>query len=211
MKELDLETWNRRKQFELYKNMDYPHVNVCANVDITKFYEYIKEKEKPFFISFVYVVSKVANEIKEFKYRIRGNSVVEHETVNPSFTIMGQDDVFNFCSTKFTYNFNEFVLNGLNEIEKKKNVVELEDDEVSDNCIFMTSIPWVSFTSMSHPIDMSPVDSIPRIAWGKYFEENGSLKMPLSVQAHHAVVDGIHIGRYFERIEEILNNPKDNL
>ncbi|WP_034439934.1 chloramphenicol acetyltransferase [Clostridium ihumii] len=211
MKELDLETWNRRKQFELYKNMDYPHVNVCANVDITKFYEYIKEKEKPFFISFVYVVSKVANEIKEFKYRIRGNSVVEHETVNPSFTIMGQDDVFNFCSTKFTYNFNEFVLNGLNEIEKKKNVVELEDDEVSDNCIFMTSIPWVSFTSMSHPIDMSPVDSIPRIAWGKYFKENGSLKMPLSVQAHHAVVDGIHIGRYFERIEEILNNPKDNL
>ncbi|MGK0468500.1 MAG: nitroreductase [Clostridium sp.] len=33
---------------------------------------------------------------------------------------------------------------------------------------------------------MNPVDSIPRISWGKYFEESGKIKLPLSVQAHHA-------------------------
>jgi chloramphenicol O-acetyltransferase type A len=54
---------------------------------------------------------------------------------------------------------------------------------------------------------MNPVDSIPRIAWGKYFEENGKIKLPLSVQVHHALVDGLHVGQYFNAIQEILDNP----
>ncbi|WP_428866904.1 CatA-like O-acetyltransferase [Clostridium sediminicola] len=52
---------------------------------------------------------------------------------------------------------------------------------------------WVSFTSITHPIQMNPVHSVPRIAWGKYFEENGKIKLPLSVQVHHSLVDGIHV------------------
>jgi Chloramphenicol O-acetyltransferase len=54
---------------------------------------------------------------------------------------------------------------------------------------------------------MNPVDSIPRISWGKYFEEVGKIKLPLSVQAHHALVDGIHVGQFFNTFQEILDNP----
>ena len=54
---------------------------------------------------------------------------------------------------------------------------------------------------------MNPADSIPRIAWGKYFEENGKIKLPLSVQAHHSLVDGVHVGQYFNKVQEILDNP----
>ena len=31
--------------------------------------------------------------------------------------------------------------------------------------------------------------------------------MPLSVQAHHAVVDGIHMGRLFEQVEKLAHDP----
>ena len=54
---------------------------------------------------------------------------------------------------------------------------------------------------------MNPVDSIPRIAWGKYFEENGKIKLPLPIQVHHALVDGLYVGQYFNAIQEILDNP----
>jgi len=27
--------------------------------------------------------------------------------------------------------------------------------------------------------------------------------MPLSLQAHHALVDGVHVGRFFEAVEAI--------
>ncbi|MFT6486301.1 MAG: chloramphenicol O-acetyltransferase type A [Neolewinella sp.] len=33
--------------------------------------------------------------------------------------------------------------------------------------------------------------------------------MPLAVQAHHAVVDGSDLGRYYERIQLLLNKSEE--
>ncbi len=207
MKFIDIENWKRKDHYNFFRQVDYPHFNICGNIDITKFYKYIKENELPFFISILYASTKTANSIKEFKLRIRGDKVIEHETVNPSFTIITDEEVFSFCRSNYTDNFNEFKTNTLKEIEKVKNNISIEDEPGQDDLLYITSIPWVSFTNITHPIQMNPVDSIPRIAWGKYFEEGGNIKLPISVDVHHALVDGVHIGQYFNIIQEILDNP----
>jgi len=207
MKIVDIENWERKKHFNYFKQLDYPHFNICGNVDITEFYRYIKENKNPFFISMLYVVTKIANSIKEFRYRIREDKVIEHEIINPAFTVMNSNEVFGFCTVKFIEEFKEFIINTSNEIEIAKNNISIEDESGRDDFIYTTSIPWVSFTSITHPIQMSPVDTIPRIAWGKYFEENGKIKLPLSVQVNHSMADGVHVGRYFNAIQEILDNP----
>ena len=51
-----------------------------------------------------------------------------------------------------------------------------------------------------------PHDSVPRITWGKYFKTADKILMPLSVQAHHALIDGRHMGKYFEKTQELLDN-----
>ncbi len=207
IKFVDIENWERKNHYNHFKQLDYPHFNICANVDITEFYRFIKEKESPFFVSFLYVATKTANSIKEFRYRIREDRIIEHEIVSPSFTVMSLNEVFSFCTAKFTDKFSDFKINTSKEMEKIKNTISVEDDPGRDDLIYVTSIPWISFTSITHPIQMNPVDSIPRISWGKYFEENGKIKLPISVQTHHALADGIHVGKYFETIQEILNNP----
>ena len=207
MKLIDIENWKRKDHYNFFRQVDYPHFNICGNIDITKFYKYIKENELPFFISILYASTKTANSIKEFKLRIRGDKVIEHETVNPSFTIITDEEVFSFCRSNYTDNFNEFKTNTLKEIEKVKNNISIEDEPGQDDLLYITSIPWISFTNITHPIQMNPVDSIPRIAWGKYFEEGGNIKLPISVDVHHALVDGVHIGQYFNIIQEIIDNP----
>lgn len=211
MKFIDIENWKRKDHYNYFKQLNYPHFNICGNIDITKFYRYIKEKELPFFISILYASTKTANNIKEFRCRIRDDKVLEHETVNPSFTVMTEGEVFSFCTVKFIDGFNNFKTNTLKEIEKTKNNVSMKDEPGRDDLLYITSIPWVSFTNITHPIQMNPVDSIPRISWGKYFEESGKIKLPLSVQAHHALVDGIHVGQYFNTIQKILDNPQEYL
>ena len=84
----------------------------------------------------------------------------------------------------------------------------LEDEPGRDDLLFMTAIPWVSFTSFMHPLHWSPVDSVPRFAWGKFFEQGKSLKMPLSVQGHHALMDGIHVGRFYAEVQGYLQQPE---
>jgi chloramphenicol O-acetyltransferase type A len=92
-------------------------------------------------------------------------------------------------------------------MEKSKSNMNMRDESERDDLLYITSVPWVSFTGMTHPVQMKPVDSIPRISWGKYFEENGRVKLPLSVQVHHALMDGVHVGQYFIKLQELLDNP----
>jgi chloramphenicol O-acetyltransferase type A len=33
--------------------------------------------------------------------------------------------------------------------------------------------------------------------------------MPLSVQGHHGLMDGLHAGRYFARVQELLDRPEE--
>ena len=78
----------------------------------------------------------------------------------------------------------------------------IEDEEHRDDYLFLSSFPWVSFTGFQHAMSYHPHDSVPRITWGKFIQEQGRIKMPLSVQAHHGVVDGQHIGSYFQQMEK---------
>jgi chloramphenicol O-acetyltransferase type A len=211
MKYVDIENWERRDHYKFFREFDYPHFNLCANVDITKLRKLNKERDISFFISFLYASVRTANSIKEFRYRIRGDKVVEHESVSPSFTVMTDKDVFSFCQVNYNEDFGAFLKNSSEKMESQKKGVCLEDEPGRDDLLFITSIPWVSFTSIVHPINLKAPDSVPRISWGKYFEEHDKIMIPLSVQAHHALVDGSHVGEYFIRIQEILSNPEKYL
>ena len=71
--------------------------------------------------------------------------------------------------------------------------------------IFVTCLPWLHYTQFFQPTD--PAVSNPSIAWGR-FEENSQhrLMMPVTVYAHHALVDGRHMAGLFNGIEERIRS-----
>jgi chloramphenicol O-acetyltransferase type A len=182
MRTVDLSTWPRRKHFEVYNAFDYPHFNLCANVDITALYPFVKQRALSVNIALVYLFARVANAIPEFRQRIRGSDVVEHDVVHPSTTILTEGDLFSFCAIPYVADYATFAARAAAAIEQVKQQPTLEDEAGRDDVLFMTGIPWVSFTGFMHPIHLHPIDSVPRIAWGKFFAEGNALKMPLSVQ-----------------------------
>lgn len=206
MKTIDMNTWPRRRHFDLFNGFDYPHINLCANVDVTAFYTNVNGKSISFTTAIVYMLSRAANEAAEFRLRIRGEKVVEHAIVHPSPTVMAADDLFSFCTIPYTPDFETFVEKAAERIGYYQKNPTLDDEDGQDDLLYMTGIPWVSFTGIMHPIHMHPVDSVPRIAWGKFIEEGGRKKMPLSVQVHHALMDGLHVGRYYQKVQEMLDD-----
>lgn len=213
MQTIDLATWPRRKHFEIFNAFDYPHFGLCANVDVKVLHTLVKERHVSFTVAVVYVFARAANAIPEFRYRIRyqGNEaqVVEHAVIHPSATVMADNGLFSFCGFVYREAFSEFAALADERIALIRANPILEDEPGQDDLLFMTSIPWVSFTGLQHPIHMHPTDSVPRIAWGKFFPENDRLKMPLAVQAHHALMDGFHVGQYFMLVQELLDQPSE--
>lgn len=207
MRYVDLESWPRREQFNLFRAWKFPHFNFCANVKLTNLYSEVKDHELSITLAIVYVLSRAANEISEFRYRIHGERVVEHEVVHPSATILIKNDLFTFCPMIYIPNFAKFAEDAETQLNLAQVHPSLEDRD-NDDSLFMTAIPWVSFTSFMHPIDLDPVDSVPRFAWGKFFRDGDDWLMPLSVQAHHALMDGFHMGKYYQKVQEYFDKPE---
>ncbi len=196
MRQIELETWYRRGHFEFFRDWGYPHFNLCANIDLTAFCPYVKQ---------------AANAVPEFRQRIRDGGVVEHDVVHAGTTILVDDNMFTFCYVDYCEDFNIFAERAAEAIAAVKENRALESDPAADDRIYMTAIPWVSFTGFMHPLNLDPVDSIPRFAWGKFFKDGDCWKMPLSVQAHHALADGIHAARLYDEVQRCLDDPAATL
>lgn len=211
MRSIEMATWPRRHHFRVFKAFDHPHFSMSVNVDVTALHAFVRRNGYSFTVAMVYVISRASNAIPEFRQRIRGDRVVEHEIVNPGFAILVGDDLFSFCSVAYAPEFSDFARRADEAISDLKAHPDLEANNEADDVLYMSPIPWVTFTSFNHPMQLHPADSVPRFAWGKYFREGDRLKMPLSVQGHHAVMDGIHMGRFYAAVEECLQGPESAL
>jgi chloramphenicol O-acetyltransferase type A len=208
---IDMENWSRRDHFSRFSAYDHPHFSMCALVDVTAYRRAVKQRGRSFNTAIVYVLTRVANSIPEFRHRIRSGKVVEHEVVHPGFTITTSSGEFGFCFVDYSDDYTEFAESAADRIAHYGENLSLEDPPGADDQLFMTAIPWVSFTSFKHPMHLDPPDSIPRFAWGRFLEDGDSLKMPLDVQAHHGLMDGMHMGKFFTQVQEYLSNPESLL
>lgn len=87
-----------------------------------------------------------------------------------------------------------------NRRRRKKSLV---DGENAQALFFISSLPWLRYSNLIQPVPI-PADSNPRITWGKYFEESGRVFIPVTVLCHHALVDGVHISRFYDHLERQL-------
>ena len=211
-KYLDIESWNRKQQFYFFKDFDNPFFNICANLDLTELVKYVKSKGISFFQASLYLSLKAANEIESFRYRLRGDKVIVHNNIHGGSTILNEDETFSYGYFDYFPNFGEFEVNASERLAEIHNSSgQLDPKEDRDDMIYYSMIPWISFTSFSHARAFNREDSIPKIVFGKYFEENQLIKMPVSVEVHHSLMDGIHVGKFFDLFQKYLDQPQKYL
>ncbi len=208
MKHIDIESWSRREAFNFFKDYEYPQFNVCAQIPITETYEYLEKNNIAKFNAVLWLISSAANRVPQIRCRIRDNRVVEHSSTHPSFAVMTDNQSLAFCAVEYTTDLHRFFRETEKGIERIKLSPNMEDEPGRDDLIFVSCIPWINFTSISHPLKQGTTDSIPRISWGKFMRENNRVTMPVSLQLHHGLADGYHAGLFFEKLEALLAQPE---
>jgi chloramphenicol O-acetyltransferase type A len=201
---------HRRKHFDFFRKMSNPHFGISANVDITEFAEVVRHSAFwRFTPSMVYLIARVAQELPVFRYRIRGETVIEHPSIRPSFAVPTDTGAFSFCTVDYQDDPQQFHQAAVERMEAMKHNPSFEDEAGKDDYLYLSTFPWASFTSVQHAVHNAPADSVPRIVWGKYFKQGDRIMMPLAVQAHHAVVDGSDLGAYYQRMERLLKKSEE--
>lgn len=208
MKYLDKENWKRKKHFDLFKKFEYPHFIICANVDITNTFRYSKQNRYSLFQVVLFALMKSCNETEEFRYRIIDDKIAVFDTVHPGTTYITHEDVYSNIIIPYKPSLNDFLTEFKTATENAKNEIVVETDEGKRlDLVYVSSLPWVSFTAATNPVRLGYEDSIPRLLFGKHFKQDGKIMMPFSVQVNHCLMDGIHASKFYYKLTEILNNP----
>ena len=205
-REIDIETWERKATFEFFREYKDPYFNMAANVDVSRLYSFCKARGFPFSIAALYCSVAAANEIREFRLRMIGEKVVEFDRLEATQTILNDDNTFSFCYFPWRDSLEEFVKTGKAAREKYGAMRSFDVEAGRLDLVYYSVIPWVSFTSFKHANSGDNRQSVPRMVFGKMFEQGGSRLMPFSVEGHHCLMDGYHVGKYFELFQNKLNS-----
>ncbi len=205
--EIDIQSWPRKDQYYFFKDFDLPFFNICADIDVTPLVQMSKQMKSSFFIASLYASTRAVNEVEAFRYRLKEDKVIVYDVIHAGSTVLYKDKTFGFCYFPWDPDFRTFSeqsLKILQEFTEKKESLNPRVEQ--DDLIHYSVVPWIRFTSISHARKFRSGDSIPKIVFGKYFQQDGVWKMPVSVEVHHALMDALHVAKYFSRFEEIIRD-----
>lgn len=203
---LNLDNWERREHFKLFKNFEEPFHSVCIKLECEQAYKAAKEKGVSFYLYYMYQSLRAAQEIREFRYRILDDAVFVFDRVDAASTIPRSNGTFGFGDFIFFPSLEQFVAEARMVIEDVQSRTDLIRAG-RENVIRYSALPWIDFTSLSHARQFTFKDSCPKISFGKITKKNGKRSMPVSIHVHHALVDGYHLGQYIECYQEFMNTP----
>jgi chloramphenicol O-acetyltransferase type A len=203
-RKFDLDTWPRKAHFEYFSTFEEPYYGVCVRVDCTAAYAKAKRRGHSFFLYYLYQSIAAANMVEPFRLRIEDQAVFLYDAVDAGSTIARADGTFGFGYFKYSEDIEQFMVEGLREVGRVRATTGLERRGLQ-SLIRYSPVPWLDFTSLSHPRRFSAGDSCPWITFGKMTEVEGRRSMPMSVHVHHALVDGVDIGTYVDAFQRLMN------
>ena len=202
-KVINQKNWLRAMHCEIFRNCIEPSFCVTFEVDVTNFQKQIKLQNLSFTLSMVYAICKCGNEIENFRYRFLNGEIVLFDKIDTAFTwLNAETELFKVVNVPLSDNLKSYV-----ELAKKTadNQVEYFTAPLGNDVFQCSPMPFLTYTHISHTNSGKKENATPLFDWGKFRLVDGKLLMPLSVQVHHSFVDGLHVGKFAEKLQNYLD------
>jgi len=200
----DIEQWSRKATYNYFKNFENPFFNICFNLNIGALYKCCKTAGISINHALHYCSLMAANDTLEFRLRIKDNEVVCCPYLDGGGVVLLADNSIRFCLYPYDTDYAVFQKAAVEREEEVKRTGVSNLDATQPHVIYYSVIPWLSFTSISQPRTRNENDSIPKITFGKYFEAAATWQIPVSVEVHHALMDGYQIHQFVLAFEQQL-------
>ena len=202
---IDVETWPRKDAYRLFSRGYLPYFSVTTPLDVTELRRFTKKEGLSFYRAMVYIVTRAMNELEPFRLRIRKDGIAVCETVSPSYTTAGRDGSFGISDVEYLpgETMVDFCRRALEKEASQREQMVVQDD-VRDDLIFISSVPWFVTTSVLQEQPTNPDDSFPRVLWDQVHEEKGRQLVNFTAQLNHRLLDGSHVRDLLLRMEELM-------
>ena len=204
---IDLENWARRPYFEHYLNAVPCEYSMTVSMDIIRLRKVLQERKLKLYPVELYLLALVVNRYPQFRTSLSADGKPGiWSDMHPSYTIFHPEtETFSSIWTHWQPSFTRFYQDCLTDMETYRHASGFtpKPDEPA-NCFPVSAIPWVSFTGFNLNLHTEGRWLLPIFTSGRFEETDGKWKLPFSVQVHHAVCDGYHVGRFVALLQEAL-------
>lgn len=200
---IDEKKWERAAHCMVFRNCVEPSFCVTFEADITNFRRTVKAKKLSFTLAMVHAVCTCANKIEAFRYRFVDGQVALFDKIDTAFTYLNKEtELFKVVNVPMLDDLAEYCALASKTATAQK---EYFTGPLGNDVFQCSPMPWVAFTHISHTISGKKDNATPLFDWGKYYENGGKTVIPISVQAHHSFVDGIHIGKFADALQNYFD------
>lgn len=209
---IEMNKWPRRECFEHFIKNASCSYSITVNMDMTNLYKFIKENGIRMYPAFTWIISKGINELKEFRmgYDKEGN-LGYYDKINPCYSVLNDETkVMADLCTEYNESFTEFYKDMADSLDNYKNDKNYSTNFYK-NFFIVSCLPWMSYSSFNVNNESSQPFLFQMVTWGKYFEQDNKILIPVTIQIHHASADGYHCSVFYNNIEEIISNPEKYL
>lgn len=199
---IDMDNFPRRKHFEYFCSLQYPYVGITNNVDVTELIHFCKTKNYSFYLVFLHLVALAADGVREFRQRVHNKEIIEYSECPTSHTELLNNGTYCYCTLHHHMPLDEYIVYAENARKLCREKGSIEEDENAESRYFISTLPWLHYTALIQPV-AGGEESNPRITWGKFQKnQNGREQLPVTILAHHGLVDGIHIAQFYQNLEK---------
>lgn len=202
---IDMETWPRAAQYRWFRSFERPHFASTVRLDVTRLMDLRKPQGVSPYRASLFAIGSGLEAVPALRQRFHADGVIQHEAHSLSMTVPREDGTFGLAYVPFIADFSAFDAEAKARIAAARAASDFLPDQNPDGAVaYMSCLPWLDFTSLDNALQ-GPEDCIPRIGWGKIVQEGARWRMAMSLQVHHALVDGAPVGTYFETVQETLD------
>ena len=202
---IDKGSWPRRAHYDFFAPMSHPFYALTFPVDVTPLRALCKERGLSFYTAMVFAVIKAMEQVDAFLVRERDGVLVRHDALVPSFTDLKPDsDLFYIVTLEAGGDLEDFCRRAKAQSEAQTEFIT-SGPWAPDSEVYFTCLPWFPLTALTNERDLDPADSIPRVSWGRWEEREGKTVLSLSLELNHRLVDGVHVGRFYEALTRFLS------
>ena len=203
----DIENWDRKENYFFFKDFQEPFVGITVELDATELVNICKAKSISIHHALLYCTISAANQCLPMRLRRKDDGVIEHSSIDMGCAVMREGtSAFTFAYYPWLEgdNATSFMMRAMEITRKTAQGMPLEHRPNRTNLIYGTTLPWISFTSFSHP-KKGGGHSVPRTVLGKIFKRDGRDLLPFQLEVDHALMDGIHMAAFLDILKKELN------
>ena len=200
---VDLATWPRAAQFRFFRTYDRPHYAVTSRLDVTAVMARKATGLSPY-RACLHAIGVGIHAVPELCMWFRGENVVRHDMITLSMTVPTQAGSFGYAYVPFVADFTSFDLQAKALIDRTAAGADLApNDGERDDLAYLSCMPWLDYTAINNALP-GPQDCIPRVTWGRIVDHGGRFDTAMTLEVHHALVDGAQVGAYFAAVQDAL-------